>query len=62
VAHSHPEWIHEKVENAFEKFVEQKWMDSLNIAAAEPGSREAGEAEQRGCLLIGPSALPRRLQ
>jgi hypothetical protein len=32
-----PEWIHENVENVFEKFVDQKWKDVLNVAAAEPG-------------------------
>jgi hypothetical protein len=37
-----PEWIHENFENVFEKFVEQKWKDALNMAASEPGSWEAG--------------------
>ncbi len=38
----HPEWIHENVENAFKKFIEQKWKDALNKALTEPGSWEAG--------------------
>jgi hypothetical protein len=31
-----PEWIQEDLASAFEKFVERKWQDALNIAAAEP--------------------------
>jgi hypothetical protein len=38
-----PEWIHENMDNAFEKFVEQKWKGALNLAAAEPGSWDIGE-------------------
>jgi hypothetical protein len=36
-----PEWIHENVGDEFEKFIEQKWKDALNEAAAEPGGWEA---------------------
>jgi hypothetical protein len=31
-----PQWFHKTMEEAFWKFVDQKWRDSLNIAAAEP--------------------------
>jgi hypothetical protein len=33
-----PEWMQEDLASAFEKFVERKWQDALNIAAAEPSS------------------------
>jgi hypothetical protein len=31
-----PDWMQEDLASAFEKFVERKWQDALNIAAAEP--------------------------
>jgi hypothetical protein len=31
-----PEWMQEDLSSAFEGFVERKWQDALNIAAAEP--------------------------
>ncbi len=31
-----PEWMQEDLASVFEKFVERKWQDALNIAAAEP--------------------------
>jgi hypothetical protein len=31
-----PEWVREDLGTAFERFVEQKWKDALNVAAAEP--------------------------
>ncbi len=31
-----PEWIREDLGTAFERFVERKWEDALNVAAAEP--------------------------
>ncbi len=33
-----PEWMQEDLASAFEGFVERKWQDALNIAAAEPAS------------------------
>jgi hypothetical protein len=33
-----PEWMQEDLGSAFEEFVERKWQDALNIAAAEPSS------------------------
>ncbi len=31
-----PEWVREDLGAAFESFVERKWQDALNVAAAEP--------------------------
>jgi hypothetical protein len=31
-----PEWLREDLGPAFERFVERKWQDALNVAAAEP--------------------------
>jgi hypothetical protein len=31
-----PEWMQEDLGSAFEEFVERKWQDALNMAAAEP--------------------------
>jgi hypothetical protein len=31
-----PEWLQEDLGLTFEKFVERKWQDALNVAAAEP--------------------------
>jgi hypothetical protein len=31
-----PDWMQEDLASAFEKFIERKWQDALNIAAAEP--------------------------
>ncbi len=33
-----PEWMQEDLGSAFEEFMERKWQDALNIAAAEPSS------------------------
>jgi hypothetical protein len=33
-----PEWMQEDLASAFERFVERKWQDALNIAAVEPSS------------------------
>jgi hypothetical protein len=59
-AKERPTWMREAVEEAFWKFVDQKWRDALNVAAAEPpawgtggggktapqdGGRKAGAAE-----------------
>ncbi len=33
-----PDWMQEDLASAFEKFVERKWQDALNVAAAEPSS------------------------
>jgi hypothetical protein len=31
-----PDWMQENLASALEKFVESKWQDALNVAAAEP--------------------------
>jgi hypothetical protein len=41
-AKERPVWIRESIEEAFWNFVDQKWRDALNVAAAEPSSWGAG--------------------
>jgi hypothetical protein len=44
-----PDWMQQDVATAFEGFVERKWQDTLNIAAAEPASwRGDGEKGNPG--------------
>ncbi len=44
-----PDWMQQDVATAFEGFVERKWQDALNIAAAEPASwRGDGEKANPG--------------
>jgi hypothetical protein len=42
-----PEWVQEDLEVAFERFMERKWQDALNVAAAEPnpGSQRGRKGE-----------------
>ncbi len=40
-----PDWMQQDVATAFEGFIERKWQDALNIAAAEPASWR-GEGER----------------
>jgi hypothetical protein len=44
-ARERPTWMREAIEEAFWSFVDQKWRDALNAAAAEPpvGARGAGK-------------------
>ncbi len=37
-----PDWMQQDLTSAFERFVERKWQDALNIAAAEPASWNVG--------------------
>jgi hypothetical protein len=37
-----PDWMQQDLTSAFERFVERKWQDALNVAAAEPGSWSMG--------------------
>jgi hypothetical protein len=37
-----PDWMQQELTSAFERFVERKWQDALNIAAAEPASWSMG--------------------
>jgi hypothetical protein len=41
-AKERPVWMREAVEEAFWNFVDQKWQDTLNVAAAEPPAWGAG--------------------
>jgi hypothetical protein len=44
-----PDWMQQDVATAFEGFVERKWQDALNVAAAEPASwRGDGERTNPG--------------
>jgi hypothetical protein len=54
-ARERPTWMREAIEEAFWSFVDQKWKDALNMAAAEPVGWGAGggrgathEADKRG--------------
>jgi hypothetical protein len=40
-----PDWMQQDVATTFERFVERKWQDALNVAAAEPASWR-GEGEK----------------
>jgi hypothetical protein len=42
-ARERPDWAREPAEEAFWKFVDQKWKDALNVAAAEPPAWGAEE-------------------
>jgi hypothetical protein len=37
--------MREEIEDAWQRVVEQKWMDALNVAAMEPFSWEAAGAK-----------------
>jgi hypothetical protein len=41
-ARERPDWSREPTEEAFWRFVDQKWKDSINVAAAEPPAWGAG--------------------
>ncbi len=41
-AKERPAWMREAIEEAFWNFVDQKWRDALNVAAAEPPAWGAG--------------------
>jgi hypothetical protein len=41
-ARERPNWMREATEEAFWNFVDQKWRDALNVAAAEPPAWGAG--------------------
>jgi hypothetical protein len=41
-ARERPNWMRETTEEAFWNFVDQKWRDALNVAAAEPPAWGAG--------------------
>jgi hypothetical protein len=37
-----PDWLQQDVAATFERFVKKKWQDALNVATAEPASRNVG--------------------
>jgi hypothetical protein len=43
-AKERPAWMREAIEEAFWNFVDQKWRDALNVAAAEPPTWGAGSS------------------
>jgi hypothetical protein len=44
-----PDWMRQDTATAFEAFIERKWLDALNVAAAEPASwRGDGEKTTAG--------------
>jgi hypothetical protein len=40
-----PDWMQLDLTSTFERFVERKWQDALNVAAAEPSSWNTGEGD-----------------
>ncbi len=52
------DWMQQDVATVFERFVERKWQDALNIAAAEPVSwRGEGERANLGGAFPDRAAL-----
>ncbi len=56
-ARERPTWMREAIEEAFWSFVDQKWRDALNVAAAEPagwgpgsGKGAAHEGDGKGAI------------
>jgi hypothetical protein len=47
-AKERPSWIGGPMEDAFWVFVDQKWKDSLNMAAAKPATWEQGADYRKG--------------
>jgi hypothetical protein len=52
-----PDWMQQDVATTFERFVERKWQDALNVAAAEPASW--GVEREKPTPSGGPSTGPR---
>ncbi len=53
-----PDWMQQDVARVFERFVERKWQDALNIAAAEPAFwRGEGERANLGGAVFDRAAL-----
>jgi hypothetical protein len=50
-----PEWVREDLGTTFERFVERKWQDALNVAAAEPQPWEP-EGPRRERTTVGKAA------
>jgi hypothetical protein len=52
-ARERPDWTREPTEEVFWKFVDQKWRDALNVAAAEPPAWGAGSGGKVSFQEIG---------
>jgi hypothetical protein len=52
-AKERPTWIGNPVEDAFWAFIDQKWRDSLNVAAAEPAGWDQGGEPRKGVKATG---------
>jgi hypothetical protein len=52
-AKERPDWSREPADEAFWKFVDQKWKDAINVAAAEPPAWGAGGG---GGKVAGPQS------
>ncbi len=53
-----PEWVQENLGVAFERFMERKWQDALNVAAAEPQPWEP-EGQKREWVTSSKTAAER---
>jgi hypothetical protein len=51
-----PDWMTQDVATTFEAFVEKKWLDALNVAAAEPASWRA-DGEKAGAGMRAPDKV-----
>jgi hypothetical protein len=60
-----PDWMQKNLTSAFEKFVERKWQDALNVAAAEPstwGAEKEKTSSNRGAqdkAIYGSKRVPK---
>jgi hypothetical protein len=53
-----PDWMQQDLTSAFEKFVQRKWQDALNIAAAEPASWNVGREKPSSAGGVQDKAAP----
>jgi hypothetical protein len=62
-AKERPIWIRGAVEEAFWTFVDQKWRDALNVAAAEPAGWNTGSSGTgtHGADRRGPAEAAKKL-
>jgi hypothetical protein len=44
------QWIYENTEDAFWRFVNHRWRDSLNVAAAEPAFADYNQDTKKGAV------------
>ncbi len=62
-ARERPTWMREAIEEAFWGFLDQKWRDALNVAAAEPAGwvARSGRAAAHDSDKKGPAEAAKRL-